>query len=79
MEKNHIINAAFTSVWDGDTCVTTPCKVDMDTREVFDIGQNSDVADAVDHLDREYITVNGQEYPVVPSDEKETEEEFWYA
>lgn len=70
-----IKEARFTSVWDGESQeVSVACKVNMDTKEVFDI-QTVDVT-GVDVLDREYVTIDGEEYPV--SREREDDTEYWY-
>ena len=72
-----IKNATFTSVWDGGYEVTTDCKVNTETREVFGI-ELVDV-EYVETLDKEYIIVDGEEYPVFQiSDITEEDEEFWY-
>lgn len=71
-----IKNATFTSVWDGGYKVTTDCKVDMETREVFDI-EMSEVDDNLETLDFEYITIDGEDFDVFSIDEvKDTN--FWY-
>lgn len=75
-------DAEFTSVWDGGFAVTTGCKVNMATKEVFDIETSEDMADEVDVLDEEYVTINGEDFPVT-SDEDMDESpkesgEYWY-
>lgn len=72
-----IVNAEFTSVWDGETTsVSTSCMVNLKTREVFDITQ-LDVQN-VSPLDRQYITLaDGREFPVFEADEAD-QEDFWY-
>lgn len=70
-----IKNATFTSVWDGGYEVTTDCKVDMETRKVFDI-ELIEVDESLEHLDREYITINGEEFDVFSVDEVE-DGNFW--
>lgn len=71
--------AEFTSVWDEDSCdckkITTSCKVNMETKEVFDIVVVPCLD--VDILNREYVTVDGTEYPVSPESERENNG-FWY-
>ena len=71
-----IKNATFTSVWDGGYEVTTNCKVDMETRKVFDI-ELIEVDESLEHLDREYITIDGEEFDVFSVDEVE-DGNFWY-
>ena len=69
-----IKNATFTSVWDGGYEITTNCKVNMSTKQVFDV-ERAEVDDILDVLETEYITVDGIDYPV-SCDKEETE--FWY-
>lgn len=66
-----IKEATFTSVWDGGYEVTTNCKINMETKEVFDI-ETVDVD--VNILEYEYVTIDGKEYPV--SNDEATE--YWY-
>ena len=57
-----IKKGTFTSVWDGDTEVTTPAELNTETGEVT---AEAVEADDVDILDREYFTdEDGEEYPV---------------
>jgi hypothetical protein len=72
-----IREATFTSVWDGGFEITTDCKVNMETNEVFDI-EIADV-DGLEILEKEYIVVDDVEYPVFQlSDITEEDNEFWY-
>lgn len=66
--------AEFTSVWDGGIAVTTNCKVNMATKEVFDI-EVSAVADGLDVLDEQYISIDGEKFPVF---DEETGTGYWY-
>lgn len=70
-----IKDATFTSVWDGDFVITTPCKVNMETKEVFDIHVSEGTEELVNNLDEEFVTIDGVEYEV-SSDPEYTE--FWY-
>ena len=73
-----ITKATFVSEWDGGTQIISPCFVNMETKEVFDI-ETVDPGDSVDSLDREYIIFNDTEYTVCPLSEYEDgEAEFWY-
>lgn len=71
-----IKEAEFVFVWDGGFAVATSCKVNMATKEVFDIRVSEDVADIVDVLDKEYITIDGEELPVSNED---TGDGYWYS
>ena len=75
-----IRNATFTSVWDGGYEVTTNCKVNMETREVYDIEINHDEnIEGLNELDCEYITIDGEDFDVLNKDEYEIEDgNFWY-
>ena len=69
--------AEFVSIWDGGFDVQTKCKVNLLTREVFEI-QKVDVRDEVITLDEEYILWNGERFPVYQKDEVEDSKSFWY-
>ena len=71
-----IKEATFESYWDGGTCVATSCKVNMETKEVFDIEMATDV-DGLDCLDAECVVVDNTQYPVFRSDEAGPDD-FWY-
>ena len=76
-----IKNGTFTSVWDGGYEVTTDCKVNMETREVFDIkvNDNLDEIEGLNSLDYEYITVDGEEFDVLNKDLNDVGvTDFWY-
>lgn len=72
-----IVPAKFVSVWDGGTLIEAGCKVNLKTKEVFDIEVVEDVADMLDTLDEEYIVLPGVKETVVPQDEREGDE-YWY-
>jgi len=76
-KMGNIISAIFTSVWDGESSVVSaPCKVDMDTKRVFDI-QMVD-APGVETLDKEYIeTEDGRRFPVRQKNDAGPDD-FWY-
>lgn len=56
-----IKNATFISVWDNGYEVITNCKVNMETKEIFDI-ETVDVD--VDILEEEYVTIDDKKYSV---------------
>lgn len=75
-----IKNATFTSVWDGgNAAITTHCKVNTETKQVFDI-EMSEVDESLESLEYEYVTIDGEEYPVFSSDEKDVNDKsaYWY-
>ena len=58
-----IKEATFESYWDGGVCVSTSCKVNMDTKEVFDVEMATDV-DGLECLDAEMVVIDDVQYPV---------------
>lgn len=71
-----VVEAAFTSVWD-NTAVTTPCKVNLQTKEVFDIELST--VELVGSCEREFVTIGGKEFPVHGDHNLTNEEdEYWY-
>ena len=84
VDDDEIMDAEYTSVWDGGICITTPCKVNPATREIFDIEVSTDVADSVSVLEEEYVTVDGKKYPAVVRDyysnisEADASGYYWY-
>lgn len=78
----NIQDAIFTSVWDDCTEIHSDCKVDMDTREVFDI-EKVDVCDYdICVCTGEYITMlDGNEFDVYGADDcsiNDYNDVFWY-
>lgn len=75
--EEQIVPAEFVSEWDDAYTVTTPCRVNMVSKEVTDI----ETVDTVgfEQLTREYILLNGEEHNVFQqSDLTENEDEYWY-
>ena len=75
-----IKTATFISYWNnGEYAVESTCKVDTVTKEVFDIvpGDCEDFIEALDHLDREVIILDGKEIEVFNEDKKESGD-YWY-
>lgn len=73
-----IINAAFTSVWNDNIAVVTECKVNTETREVFDIQpDDSPLIEMLNSLEREYITIDSVDYGVYIKDDA-GEGDYWY-
>lgn len=68
--------AKFESWWDGDTCITTNCKVNLSTREVFDIEMASNV-ESVNILDAECVVIDDTQYPVFREEEAGPKDYFY--
>lgn len=75
-----IRNAYFTSVWDDGYEITSNCKVNLETKEVFDIELIDDEnLEDCDILEHEYITIDGEDFDVFNKDEYEIEKgDYWY-
>lgn len=75
-----IKDATFTSVWDGGFEITTKCKVNTETKEIFDIEVSGSTADAVNELDEEYVTIDGVDYSAANHDDidEDDKETYWY-
>ena len=59
------------------TAITTDCKVNMETKKVFDIKVSEDTADMVNSLDEEYVMIDGTRFDVFEKDEA-GQNDFWY-
>lgn len=70
---NPIKYATYTNVWENGFRITTNCKVNMLTKEVFDIEVSSIDIDEI--LEDEYITIDCEDYDV---SNNENETEYWY-
>lgn len=73
-------DAIFCSVWDGGSiAIESACKVNMDTKEVFDI-EKKDVDNLdIDVLDEEYVMIDGEEYSVSCAEAgEERDTEYFY-
>ncbi|MCM1168181.1 MAG: hypothetical protein NC299_17930 [Lachnospiraceae bacterium] len=72
---HRIVKAEFTSVWDDGVKITTDCKVNLETKEVFDIKVAEEGIDDLDILVKQYVTINGEDFEV--SDDPDLTE-YWY-
>lgn len=73
----NIKEASFTSIWDGGIAVTTDCKVNLDTKEVFAIEKVEVAIEKLECLDAEWVEIDGEQYPVYNAEEP-VSGEFWY-
>ena len=63
-----IKQATFESWWDGGICIATACKVNMETREVFDVEMAQNV-ECLQTLDTECVVIDNSQYPVFHANE----------
>ena len=59
-------NAVFCSVWDGGFVLESACKIDEETREIYDIATHDT---PVEILEKEYVIIDGEEHPASSSEE----------
>lgn len=70
-----IIKAAYTSVWDGNR-ITTPCLVNLTTKEVFEIEKSP--VELQGSCEDEFVTFNGTDYHVNGEDDiTNDKDEYW--
>ena len=75
--KNSVVNATFISVWDGGTEIASPCKVNTETKEIFDIEKVDTVCD-VNVLDGEYIKIGENLYGACRKEDADSTPGYWY-
>lgn len=79
---SNIINAKFVSNWDNDVEIETNCRINLDTKEVFNI-ELAEVDESLEILNHQYVTfdINGISYKkgVCCSDDVDKNYSgFWY-
>lgn len=78
----NIIKGKFISVWDGGIEVETNCKINLETKEIFDI-QLSDIGEELETLNEQFVryTINKIVHKEEVCQIDEVEESytgFWY-
>jgi len=56
-----VVECTYTSVWDGGVTIESPARANLETRTI-EI-ESSDDVDGVETLEREFVTIDGKEYP----------------
>lgn len=69
-----IQNAIYLTEWDDGFVLKQPCKVNMETHEVFDIEYDFKTLDTLETLQNEWIVINDIKHKVVTQDKLP----FWY-
>lgn len=73
----YVKDALYVTKHSDGSVIITPCKVNICTKEVYDIVTCYYECDG--NVDSEFVIINEQEYPVTPVDDKEPLEAcFWY-
>lgn len=86
--SRQIVDATFTSNWDDGSYFDAPCKVDLLTHRVFNIGRAGCPSEDAE-IKRTTVTIDGKVYPCIDADnivdwddEKETsvftDDAYWY-
>jgi hypothetical protein len=65
--NEYIKDAIFESVWDDGIIIRSECKVNIFTRQVFDIEQSN--IEGLENLQYELLYINNDSYEVYPEDE----------
>lgn len=74
-----IVDALFVSEFCDGHEISVPCKVNTITNEVFDIESDSSAEYQDSPLEREYVLLYGDDFPVFQSsDITEEDNELWY-
>lgn len=74
-----IVDATYVSVWDGGYEIATHCKVNLDTKEIFDVEIYQGNVECYEALTDEYIIVSGQKHKVAPLWEHKGTDYYWYS
>lgn len=73
-----IIEAVYTSVWDDEIEIESSCKVNTETKEVFDIETVDVDYEDIDSCTNEYITLpDGNKYGAYHKGNAE-KDDYWY-
>lgn len=84
-----IVDGTYTSVWDGEGELTAKARINLLTKEVTilesycpgEVFNEDGEPMECEHLEDEYVTVNGRQYPCMSEaeyQELEGESAFWY-
>ena len=75
----NIRNAVIVSVWDGGYEIATKCKVNLDTKEIFDIEIYQGDVECYEVLNDEYVIISGKKYKASPAWASDPLTGFWYS
>lgn len=72
--------ATYYSLWDGDILLESECKVNLKTREIYEIEPSGVSGDSLNVLEEEYIEIDGIKAPACRKDELDEGDTFtfWY-
>lgn len=77
-QPTNIIDAEFVYEYE-EKQVCVPCKINMNTKEVFDIADTKENCNNY-HLEKLFVLINNTDYPVFSADglDEDDNETFWY-
>ena len=80
IEQTKCVSATYISIWDTGAKLGVPCKVNMETKAVFDIELDADELDEFEVFQGEKVLfADGREYPVYPKAEFDSDKEgYWH-
>ena len=71
-----IKDALFVSVYDNDSVVLTPCKVNLNTKEICDMVKAP--CDITGTLTSECVIIGENEFPAEEAESRQNQDSFWY-
>lgn len=75
-QRTIIKDAFFVSVYDNDSVILTPCKVNLNTKEISDIVSAPYVI--TETLTSECVIIGENEFPAEEAESGQNQDSFWY-
>lgn len=75
-KKSKTEDAFFVSVYDNESVILTPCKVNLNTKEISDIVSAPYVITGT--LTSERVIIGGNEFPAEEAESGQNQDSFWY-
>ena len=75
-QRTIIKDAFFVSVYDNDSVILTPCKVNLNTKEISDIVSAPYVITGT--LTSECVIIGENEFPAEEAESRQNQDSFWY-
>ena len=75
-KKSKTEDAFFVSVYDNESVILTPCKVNLNTKEISDIVRAPYAINGT--LTSERVIIGGNEFPAEEAESRQNQDSFWY-
>lgn len=75
-KKSKTEDAFFVSVYDNESVILTPCKVNLNTKEISDIVRAPYAINGT--LTSERVIIGGNEFPAEEAESGQNQDSFWY-